>query len=178
MGSGPLWGTLRQPRWTIPEADRLQMHAFTRPSDQLRLKVRDALLKSLYYTSFYRRSVLASKERGAHTNTVGKAIHSRLLSNHWEGTTLLKFVYGQLYNGKLVKRCGHAPTNECPLWHNPDSCTNIAGECPYHKAFTISQHESACHLIPASIRKTVKGGAALHCAPDLVLLTMDTGSHP
>jgi hypothetical protein len=29
---------LRRPGWTIPEAERLQMHASTRPSLQLRLK--------------------------------------------------------------------------------------------------------------------------------------------
>ncbi len=29
---GPRQATLRPPWWTIPEADRLQMHAFTRPS--------------------------------------------------------------------------------------------------------------------------------------------------
>ena len=37
--------------WSIPEAERLRMHAFTRPSHQLRNKVRQALLRSLHYTS-------------------------------------------------------------------------------------------------------------------------------
>jgi hypothetical protein len=40
----PRHATLRPPWWTIPEADRLQMHAFTRPSQQLRQKVRAATL--------------------------------------------------------------------------------------------------------------------------------------
>ena len=35
--------------WTIPERERLQMHVFTRPSQQLRLKVRQALLRSLHH---------------------------------------------------------------------------------------------------------------------------------
>ncbi len=38
---------------TMPEAERLKMHAFTPPSKQLRLKVRHALLSSLHYTSLY-----------------------------------------------------------------------------------------------------------------------------
>ena len=74
------------------------------------------------------RLVLTIKEGGAHTLKVGKAIHSRLSSYHWEDTTLLKFVYGQLYNDKLAKRNGHAPIDECPLCHKSDACTHIAGE--------------------------------------------------
>ncbi len=49
--------------------------------------------------------------------------------NTTEGTTLLKFICGQLYNGKLAKRYGHALTDECPLCHIPDSCTHIARVC-------------------------------------------------
>jgi len=154
------------------------MHAFARPSHQLRLKVINALLMSLHYTSLYRRLILTNKERGVHTNTVGKAIHIHLLSNHWEGTTLLKFVNGQLYNGKLAKRYGHAPANESLLCHKSDSCTNIAGECLYHKEVTISRHDAACRFLHVAILKTAKHEAAFHIAPDLVLLTTDTGSHP
>jgi hypothetical protein len=154
------------------------MHACTRPSRQLRLNVRDAHLRSLHQSSLYMRLILANKERGAHTNKVDKAIYSRLLSSHWEGTTLLNFVYCQLYNGNLAKRYGHAPTHECPLCHKPDSCTHFAGECLSHKAFTISRHNAARQPIHAAIRKSAKGGAALHSAPDLVLLTADTESQP
>ena len=68
--------------------------------------------------------------------------------------------------------------DECPLCHKPDSCTRIAGECPYHKALTINQHNAARQLIHEAIRETAKGGEALHNAPDLVILTSDTGSHP
>jgi hypothetical protein len=95
------------------------------------------------------------------------------LSSHWEGTTFLKFAYGQLYNGKLAKRYGHVPTDKFPLCYKPDSYTLIAGECPYHEALTISRHNAACQLIHAAIRKTAKEEAALHDAPDLVLLTSD-----
>ncbi len=36
LATGPRQATLHPPWWTIPEANRLQMHAFTRPSQQLR----------------------------------------------------------------------------------------------------------------------------------------------
>ena len=120
--------TLRRPWWTIPDAYRLQMHAFTRPSPQLRLKVRGSLLRSLYHLSLYMRLIVANKEKGARTKTVGSALRKKLTNNSWEGTSLRKFVYGQIYNGNLDKRNGHAPTDECPLCHRPDSCTRLAGE--------------------------------------------------
>ena len=88
------------------------MHAFTRPSPQLRLKVRDALLRSLHHSSLYRHLIIANKAKGARTKSVGQALHKKLIHSPWEGTSLLKFIYGQLYNGKLAMRYGHALTNE------------------------------------------------------------------
>ncbi len=82
------------------------------------------------------------------------------------GTTLLKFIYGQLYNGKIVKRYGHAPTDECPLCRRPDSCTHIGGECKYHKQLVISRHNATCQLVHAAIRNSAKGGGALYSAED------------
>ncbi len=35
LAMGTRCATLRSPWWTVPDADRLQMHAFTRPSPQL-----------------------------------------------------------------------------------------------------------------------------------------------
>jgi len=70
--------TLRRPWWTIPEAERLQIHAFTRPSSQLRLKIRDALLRSLHHSSLYKRLIVANKEKGARTYIVGHALHKKL----------------------------------------------------------------------------------------------------
>jgi hypothetical protein len=137
--------TLHRPWWTIPELERLHMHALTRPSSQLRLKVRDALLHNIHQSSIYRRLIIAIKEKGARTKTVGQALHKKLTHSPWEGTSLLKFVYGQLYNGKLAKGYGHAPTDECPLCHMPDSCTHIDGECPTHEALRITtRHNVAC----------------------------------
>ena len=107
---------------------------------------------------------------------MGRATYKKLTSHPKEGTIVLKFVYGQLYNGKLAKRYGHAPTDECPSCHKPDSCTHIAGECPDHEARRIGIHNAACRLIHAAIRKNAKGGGALHSAPDLVLVATDTST--
>ena len=78
MSTGTNCATLRRPWWTIPDADRLQMHAFTRPSPQLRLKVREALLRSLHHSSLYMRLIIANKEKGARTKTVGRDLHKKL----------------------------------------------------------------------------------------------------
>ena len=56
----------------------MQMHAFTRPSPQLRIKVREALLRSLHHSSLYRRLIVASKEKGARIKKVGQALHKKL----------------------------------------------------------------------------------------------------
>ena len=161
--------------WIIPEAERLHMHAFTCPSHQLRLKVRHALLRTLHHTSLYRRLIVANKGLGSRLHTVGQTIYKRLNPVPKEGTTLLKFMYGQLYNGKLAKRYGHTPTDDCPLCPKPDSITHIAGECKDRDALHINCHNAACQLVHAAIRKTSKRGGALQTAPDLLLITNDTG---
>jgi hypothetical protein len=120
------------------------MHAFTRPSQQLRLKVRHTLLRNLHHTSLYRGLIVTNRELGARLHTLGQSIHKRLNSVPKEGITLLKLTYRQLYNGKLTKRYGHAPIDECPLCHKPDSCTHIAGECKDHEALRNSRHNAAC----------------------------------
>ena len=129
LATGPLSATLRQPWWTIPEKERLCMHAFTHPSKQLRQKVRAATLRSLHHTSVYRRLILNAKARGARTANVGTALHSRIRNSPTEGITILKFLYGQLYNGKLAYIYGLDPTDACPLCGLPGSCTHIAGQC-------------------------------------------------
>ena len=73
-------------------------------------------------------------------------------------------------------RCGRALTDECPLYHMPDSCTHFTGDCPDLKALRISRHNAACQLIHAAMRKTAKGEGALHIAPDQVLVMADTGT--
>ena len=80
------------------------MHTSTRPSTQLRLKVRDVLLRIIHHSSLDRRLIVANKEKGARTKAVGQALDKRLTHSPWEGTSLLKSVYGQLYNGRLALR--------------------------------------------------------------------------
>ena len=109
---------------------------------------------------------------------MGQALHKKLTHSPLEGTSLLKFRYGQLCNGKLAMRYGHALRDECPLCHMPDSCTHITGECPDYEALCISRHNAECKLINVAIRKTVKWGGDLRSAPDLVLVVADTGTRP
>jgi hypothetical protein len=151
------------------------MHGFTRPSQQLRHKARAATLRSLHHTSIYRKLIIHAKKQGATTATIGTALHIRLRENSKEGTKLLKFFHGQLYNGKLAKRYGHVPTDECPLYHRPDSCTHMAGECKAYKNHAISRHNAACQLIYAAISNFAKGGGALYSANDLRLVAADEG---
>jgi predicted outer membrane repeat protein len=130
----------------------------------------------LHHTSIYRRLITKAKQQGATIATTGSALHIRFRENSKEGTKLLKFIHGQLYNGKLAKRYGHAPTDEFPLCHRPDSCTHIAGECKAHKHLAISRHNAACQLVHAAIRNSAKGGGALYSADDLRLVAADTGN--
>jgi hypothetical protein len=108
---------------------------------------------------------------------MGQALDTRINLNPKEGTTLLKFIYGQPYNGKLAKRYGNTPTDEFPLCHKPESCTQIAGECSDHEALRINRHNSAFQLVHDAIRKTAKGGGTLYKVPGLVLIAADTGSY-
>jgi ribonuclease HI len=176
LATGPHSATLRPPWWTIPVEDRLCMHAFTKPSDQLRLKVRAATLRSLHHTSLYRRLITNAKTQGARTNIVGTALHSLIRNSPREGITILKFVYGQLYNGKLAYRYKHAPTDACPLCGLPDSCTHIAGQCNTHNDQFISRHNAACQLTHAAIRAAFKGGGTIYSPHDLRLVSMDAGT--
>ena len=87
--------------------------------------------------------------------------------------TIVKFIYGQLYNGKLAFRCKHAPTDACRLCELPNSCTHIAGQCKTHNDQFISRHNAACQLTHAAIRSAFKGGGTLYLPHDLRLVTMD-----
>ncbi len=162
LSTGPLFATLRQPWWTIPEKERLCMHAFTHPSKQLRQQVRTATLKGLYHISLYRRLILTAKARGAHTANVGTALHSLIRNSPRDGIALLILIYGQLYSGKFAYKYGLAPIDACPLRGLPDSCTHIAGECPHQTNHVISRHTAACQLTHASIRTAFKGGGTIY----------------
>ena len=98
----------------------------------------------MHHTSIYKRLILQAKTQGANTATTGTSLHTCLRETTKEGTHILKFLHGQLYNGKLAKRYGHTPTDECPLCNLLDSCTHIAGEFKAHKNLSISRHNAAC----------------------------------
>ena len=85
--------TLRSPWWTIPEAQRQCMHAFTNSSNKLRHTARNATLRSSHHTSLYKFLILRGKAQGARTNTVGMALHFYIRKFPKDGIPLLKFIY-------------------------------------------------------------------------------------
>jgi hypothetical protein len=99
------------------------MYAFTRPSDQLRDKLREATIRSLRHTSLYRRLILTVKQNGAKTPTLGRKLHTTVRTAPHAGIDIIKFLYGQFYNGKLAYRYGYGPNDACPLCpeHLPDA---------------------------------------------------------
>ncbi len=87
--------------------------------------MRAATLRGLHQTSLYMRLIRLTKEKGARIAETGQELHRRLAQNPVDGTNLLKFAYGQLYNDNLTIRYGHAPTDASPLCYLHDSCTHI-----------------------------------------------------
>ena len=93
LATGTNYASLNRPLWTIPKADFLQMRAFARPPQQLWLKVRDALLRSLHKSALYRGLIVANKKKRARTNTVGPALYIELTLNPKEGTPLAPHIH-------------------------------------------------------------------------------------
>jgi ribonuclease HI len=60
---------------------------------------------------------------------------------------LFKFMWGQLYNGKLALRYGHADNDNCPLCGYPDSCTHIGSGCKKQSGLYINRHNAAVRCI-------------------------------
>jgi hypothetical protein len=122
--------------------------------------------------------IVANTEKGARSKTASRVFYKKLISSLKEGTTLLEFIYCQLYNCKIAQRYGYTPTDERPICHKPDSYTHIAGELPAHEALDIRRHNAACQWVHAAIRKTAKGGGALHKASELTMVVADTSNQP
>ena len=120
----------RPPLQSLSEEDFGYTRAFTRPSKQFRSRVKPEILNSLYHTSLYRRLILQASKNGARLATTASQITKRRSSNPAQAAQLLKFLWGQLYNGKIAHRYGLQPTPACRLCGAPDSCTHIAGACP------------------------------------------------
>jgi len=154
------------------------MHAFKNPSHQLRQKDSAVTHHIMHHTSLYRRLILQGRKQGARIANTGKVLHTWLRDIPKEGTNLLKCVYGQQYNGKLAHRYDHAPTDECPLCHLPDSCQHLAGKCEAQKTLHINRHNAACQLVYAAIRNSAKDRGALYRAKDLILVTTNADTQP
>jgi RNase P/RNase MRP subunit p30 len=58
----------------------------------------------MHYISLLRRLILLARDKEVRIFDTGTALHKRLIENPADGTSLLKFAYGQLYNGKLALR--------------------------------------------------------------------------
>ena len=114
LGSDTRMATLRQLWWSIPEGGGASANARFHAPLITTTTQSQTLLHNLNYISLYRRLILKNREVGTNTHYVEKSIHCRLAASAWEGSTLLKLIYGQLYNDKLAKRYRHASTDECP----------------------------------------------------------------
>jgi hypothetical protein len=130
-----------------PSRVKCCMHAFTKNSNQICLKVRNAILRSSPHTFLYIRVILKAKSQRGRTKIVGTALHLYIRKSPKDGIAILNFIYGQFYNGKLAYRYKLPPTDACPLCGFPDSCTHIAGELKSHNNnFLCSLPTSArCH---------------------------------
>jgi hypothetical protein len=152
------------------------MHAFNKPSNQLRLKVISATLKSLHSTSLDICLNTNVKAQGPPTDKVGTPLHTLIRNSQQDGRTILKFIYGQLYNGKLDFRYKHAPTDACPLCRLSDSCTHKARQCKTYNDQFITRHNVSCQLTHAAIRIAFKGNDTIYSPDDLRLVAMDAGT--
>ena len=92
----------RQPLQSLSEEDLGYTQAFTRPSKQFRNRVKPRVLAGLYHTSLYRRLILQASKHGARLATTASQITKRRASDPAQATQLLKFLWGQLYNGKIA----------------------------------------------------------------------------
>jgi hypothetical protein len=126
----------------------------------------------------YRKLILTAKASRARTKTTGLIFHKKLRFNPKDGDTILKFLYGQQCNGNFAKRYDHAPTDACPLCHQPDSCTHNARECPEKSNHIISRHNAACRLVHAANCTATQGSGAMLTVPELTLVSADTGTQP
>jgi hypothetical protein len=123
------------------------------------------------YGSFSRQ-----KTKGPAKKAVGTALHFYVRKSPKDDIIILKFLYGQLYNGRLAYRYKIAPTDACPLCGLPDSCTHIAREYKSHNNQFISRHSATCQLTHAAIGSAFNGGGTIYSSHDLGLITMNAGT--
>ena len=139
-------------------------------------QVRTTALRRLHHTSLYTRPITNAKTQRARIDTVGTTLYALIRNSQRDGITILEFIHGQLYNGKLACTYKYAPSDACPLCGLHDSCTHIAGQSKTHNDLILSRHNAACQLPHAAIRSVFKGGGTLYSSHDLRLFIMDAGT--
>ena len=89
---------------------------------------------------------------------------------------IFKFMWGQLYNGKLALRYGHAKNDNCPLCGYPDSCTHIGSGCKKQSGLYINRHNAAVRCISNFLSTGPTGADSL--LADMRLISCDAGTQP
>ncbi len=56
----------------------------------------------------------------------------------------------------MAFRYNQAPTDACPLYGLPDSCTYIASQCDVHNIQSIGKQHASCQLTHAAIKTVLK----------------------
>jgi ribonuclease HI len=137
---------------------------------------RPALREATARPSLYRTLMKSGITRdGLRIHQAAACIHAYTASGqHSHARTLTKYLWGQLYNGKLAHRYGHADNDLCPLRCGlSDSCTHIGGGCPKLKGSYIDRHNHACRIISNWAINSAIGGSFLYS--NLTLQSEDSG---
>ena len=173
----PVWAFATPPPTEVPLVAPQEQRAFT-SLKQMRKYVTPVLRLHTSRPSQYRnlfQHVLSHE--GALLHLPSSHIHSRLRAgNVRHAMQLYKYLWGQLYCGKLAFRYKLAESDACPLCHYPDSCTHIGSGCPVLSGHYISRHDAAVRLVADYIAHCPKGACALH--QSLRLLSQDAGLNP
>ena len=152
------------------------MYAFTKSLINYVLKSATQLSEAYTMPPSIYASYSKRKPRGPAQTKWVRQSNFHIRKSPKDGITLLKFIYGQLYNDMLAYRYKLEPTDTFPLCGLPDSCTHIARECKTHNNQSISRHNAACQLTHATIRTAFKGGGTIYTPLDLRLISMDAGT--
>ena len=173
----PVWAFATPPPTEDPTAATQEPRAFT-SLKQMRKYVTPILRLHTSRPSQYRtlfQHVLSHE--GALLHLPSSHIQSRLRAGQVRhAMQLFKYLWGQLYCGKLAFRYQLAETDACPLCLYPDSCTHIGSGCPVLSGHYISRHDAAVRLVADYIAHCPKGACALH--QSLRLLSQDAGLNP
>ena len=105
-----------------------------------------------------------ARGEGTRVDLAAAGIHSRgALGLHRQAGWLYRFVWGQLYTGKLAKRYGRAATDACPLCGWPDSCGHVGGGCRALSPLYINRHNAAVRLVAEYVQNGAHGASLVSC---------------